>query len=59
MSDIESLEKTKERIVRKAKSGDKDLLKDLSRIEDISTILKKGDSLFEYLQDEEYNSFVS
>ena len=39
LSDIESLEKTKERIVRKAKSGDKCLLKDLSRIEDILTIL--------------------
>ena len=49
LSDIESLEKAKERIARKAKSGDKDLLKDLSRIDDILTILKKGDSLFEYL----------
>ena len=46
LSDIETLEKTKEKIVRKAKSGDKDLLKDLSRIEDILTILKKGDALF-------------
>ena len=58
LADIESLEKTKERIVRKAKSGDKDLLKDLSRIEDILIILKKGDSLFEYLQDEENKTFV-
>ena len=58
LSDIESLEKTKEKIVRKAKSGDKDLLKDLSRIEDILTILKKGDSLFEYLQDEENKTFA-
>ena len=59
LADIESLEKTKERIVRKAKSGDKDLLKDLSRVEDILTILKKGDSLFEYLQDDENKTFVS
>ena len=50
---------TKERIVKKAKSGDKDLLKDLSRIEDILTILKKGDSLFEYLQDDENKTFVN
>ena len=58
LSDIESLEKTKEKIVRKAKSGDKDLLKDLSKIEDILNILKKGDSLFEYLQDEENKTFA-
>ena len=59
LSDIDSLEKLKEKLIRKAKSGDKDLLKNLSKIDDILRILKKGDTLFEYLQDPENNHFVN
>ena len=59
LSDIDSLEKLKEKLIRKAKSGDKDLLKNLSKIDDILRILKKGDTLFEYLQDSENNHFVN
>ena len=59
LSDIDSLEKSKEKLIRKAKSGDKDLLKNLSKIDDILRILKKGDTLFEYLQDPENSHFVS
>ena len=59
LSDIDSLEKLKEKLIRKAKSGDKDLLKNLSKIDDILRILKKGDTLFEYLQDPENSHFVS
>ena len=59
LSDIDSLEKLKEKLIRKAKSGDKDLLKNLSKIDDILRILKKGDTLFEYLQDPENSRFVN
>ena len=59
LSDIDSLEKSKEKLIRKAKSGDKDLLKNLSKIDDILRILKKGDTLFEYLQDPENSRFVN
>ena len=59
LSDIDSLEKLKEKLIRKAKSGDKDLLKNLSKIDDILRILKKGDTLFEYLQDPENIHFVN
>ena len=59
LSDIDSLEKLKEKLIRKAKSGDKDLLKSLSKIDDILRILKKGDTLFEYLQDPENSRFVN
>ena len=59
LSDIDSLEKSKEKLIRKAKSGDKDLLKNLSKIDDILRILKKGDTLFEYLQDSENRHFVN
>ena len=59
LSDIDSLEKSKEKLIRKAKSGDKDLLKNLSKIDDILRILKKGDTLFEYLQDPENSHFVN
>ena len=59
LSDIDSLEKLKEKLIRKAKSGDKDLLKNLSKIDDILRILKKGDTLFEYLQDSENSHFVN
>ena len=59
LSDIDSLEKIKQKLIRKAKSGDKDLLKNLSKIDDILRILKKGDTLFEYLQDPENSHFVN
>ena len=59
LSDIDSLEKLKEKLIRKAKSGDKDLLKNQSKIDDILRILKKGDTLFEYLQDSENRHFVN
>ncbi len=59
LSDIDSLEKLKEKLIQKAKSGDKDLLKNLSKIDDILRILKKGDTLFEYLQDPENSRFVN
>ncbi len=59
LSDIDSLEKLKEKLIRKAKSGDKDLLKNLLKIDEILRILNKGDTLFEYLQDSENIHFVN
>jgi GTP-binding protein YchF len=59
LSDIETLEKTKEKINRKAKSGNKDLLKDLSKIDDLLNLLAKGESLKKIFENETDNDFLT
>ena len=45
LADLETLDKSKENIKRKAKSGSKELLKELQLIEKISNILSEGKSI--------------
>ena len=59
LSDIETLEKTKEKINKKAKSGNKDLLKDLSKIDDLLNLLAKGESLKKFFENETDNDFLT